>query len=523
MTIWYGFPMEHQRYYENVLPSYEAFKEKWPLTHPEDGTLSSESLLEHFKPILEQGIKEGLQEISSSTHLSTFPHRDYTIYSGLSGIALMYLRLATSSVGISDRPIHLGHCQRLLQIALEHIESEESRRSRHSFPITFLCGVPGVYAVFLHFHTIQAENTQIDPNPLIEKFIGRLHELNSYFTSSALKDPGLADELLYGRVGYLYTLLYLYRHTNIPINRDLMKRLVDTIVTDGQRLAEQEKPLLDLNIELPPLFYRWRGRDYAGAAHGLAGILSILLLADHFVTRTFMNERISINKEETVAVTTIEDSTPYRLLDKDQLELIRQSLRVLLRGLRFENTGNYPSRYLERDRDDLVQFCHGAPGFVLMYVMAYEYFGDREFLEAAKDAADRTVWVRGLLRKGSGLCHGISGNAYTFLALYRVTRDLRYLYQALAFASFLVTNKQIIDQQRIPPYDSPFSLLEGLAGDIYLYAELLNLRDGTKSSSSSTSTISSTTVLPRSTTKGSIESFPAFPGLELSMSAWTIP
>ena len=518
--------MEHQRYYENVLPIYETFEKEWLLAHPEDGILSEKSLLEHFKPILEQGIEGGLQEISSASHLSGFPHRDYTIYSGLSGIALMYLRLATSSVGIAERSVHLEHCQRILQTALEHIESEESRRSRHSFPITFLCGVPGAYAVFLHFQAIQAKITQVDPSPIVEKFVGRLQELNSYFTLSALKDPGMADELLYGRVGYLYTLLYLYRHANAPINRGLLKQLVDTIVTDGQRLAEQEKPLLNSNIELPPLFYRWRGRDYVGAAHGLAGILSILLLADQFITRSSMKPRVSPNKQETVAVTTINDFDSYRLLDKDQLELIRQSLRILIRGLRFEKTGNYPSRYLERDRDDLVQFCHGAPGFVLMYVIAYEYFGDREFLEAAKDATDRTVWTRGLLRKGSGLCHGISGNAYAFLALYRVTRDLRYLYQALAFASFLFTNKQLINQQRIPPYDSPFSLLEGVAGDIYLYSELLDFQDSRTrsllSSPPSTSSLSPhSTVLPQSTTEEKfIESFPAFPGFELSMSTW---
>ncbi|KAJ3330810.1 hypothetical protein HDU76_004778, partial [Blyttiomyces sp. JEL0837] len=40
----------------------------------------------------------------------------------------------------------------------------------------------------------------------------------------------------------------------------------------------------------------------------------------------------------------------------------------------------------------------------------------------AKSAAE-VVWQRGLLRKGVGLCHGISGNAFAFLALYKHTKN----------------------------------------------------------------------------------------------------
>lgn len=38
-------------------------------------------------------------------------------------------------------------------------------------------------------------------------------------------------------------------------------------------------------------------------------------------------------------------------------------------------------------------------------------WGDPRYLAWAEDAAD-VVWARGLLRKGNGLCHGVSGNAY---------------------------------------------------------------------------------------------------------------
>lgn len=40
------------------------------------------------------------------------------------------------------------------------------------------------------------------------------------------------------------------------------------------------------------------------------------------------------------------------------------------------------------------------------------------------------IWQRGLLRKGYGICHGTSGNGYSFLSLYHLTQDKKYLYRA---------------------------------------------------------------------------------------------
>ena len=51
------------------------------------------------------------------------------------------------------------------------------------------------------------------------------------------------------------------------------------------------------------------------------------------------------------------------------------------------------------------------------------------------------VWVRGLLRKGVGLCHVISGNAFLFLYLFRATRSAKYLHRAWAFARFSLSDE----------------------------------------------------------------------------------
>lgn len=74
---------------------------------------------------------------------------------------------------------------------------------------------------------------------------------------------------------------------------------------------------------------------------------------------------------------------------------------------------------LGKERDALVQWCHGAVGHILLLVQAYEVFHNVEYLSRAQLLAHEVVRPRGLLRKGDSLCHGVSGHAYTFLAVYR--------------------------------------------------------------------------------------------------------
>lgn len=77
----------------------------------------------------------------------------------------------------------------------------------------------------------------------------------------------------------------------------------------------------------------------------------------------------------------------------------------------------------------LVQFCHGAPGFVIC--LADFPTGELDDLLAA---GGETTWAAGPLRKGSNLCHGTGGNGYAFLKLYRRFGDKTWLERARAFA-----------------------------------------------------------------------------------------
>ncbi|KAK2096052.1 Glutathione S-transferase lancl1, partial [Saguinus oedipus] len=56
-------------------------------------------------------------------------------------------------------------------------------------------------------------------------------------------------------------------------------------------------------------------------------------------------------------------------------------------------------------------------------------FKEEKYLKEAMECSD-VIWQRGLLRKGYGICHGTAGNGYSFLSLYRLTQDKKYLYRA---------------------------------------------------------------------------------------------
>jgi len=86
----------------------------------------------------------------------------------------------------------------------------------------------------------------------------------------------------------------------------------------------------------------------------------------------------------------------------------------------------------------LMQYCHGAPGFVICL---------SEFPGTALDelllAAGEATWAAGPLIKGSNLCHGTCGNGYAFLKLYGRTCDPRWLARARAFAMHGIAQTQV--------------------------------------------------------------------------------
>lgn len=104
---------------------------------------------------------------------------------------------------------------------------------------------------------------------------------------------------------------------------------------------------------------------------------------------------------------------------------------------------------------------------------AFRVFGKQRYIQGAVDAAE-VVWTRGLLRR-IGVCHGISGNTYVHLTMYRLFKYIEekmqveseltsddYLHRAMMFGEFLAKNyRRHIKDGYMHGGESPHSLFEG--------------------------------------------------------------
>lgn len=109
-----------------------------------------------------------------------------------------------------------------------------------------------------------------------------------------------------------------------------------------------------------------------------------------------------------------------------------------------------------------VQWCHGAPGMVAT-------LGDLLDLDDALAGGELT-WRAGPLAKGSGLCHGTTGNAYAFLALHQRTGDELWLERARAFAMHALAQ---VERERAALGRGRYSLMTGDIGVALFLRDLL--------------------------------------------------
>jgi len=371
---------------------------------PPDGPYYSIS--SNLSKELSTSVKDQLVYISSPSSYAALlgvstssiqPPDDGTVYTGSAGLALLHLKLG-----------HLTEADNLLKQSLSTVSHSR---------ITFLCGSPGPLAIQCVLHNKLGQAPNLSP---ILALAGEVSDVPS----------NLPDELLYGRVGYLYTLLYLQKELGeAAVPNMVIRKVVEAVLKSGQAMARSTK-------SRSPLMYAWHDKVYIGAAHGLAGILAMLLQAKQCLTPAELKE------------------------------LVKPAVDYLLH-MQMEG-GNFPSSK-GNEKDRLVHWCHGAPGVTVCLILAHQVWGcdTDKYLMSARRAGD-VVWRRGLLKKGSGLCHGVAGNGYTFLHLYQATGEEVWLYRAAMFGQW--TTVLVRKEQTIP--DRPLSLFEGIAGAVYFLHDL---------------------------------------------------
>ncbi|CAL4084946.1 unnamed protein product, partial [Meganyctiphanes norvegica] len=240
-----------------------------------------------------------------------------------------------------------------------------------------------------------------------------------------------------GGVGGVSNVLWWAMDTRKKIlNENVIEGLLDAMIESGKHYsATHHSPL--------PLMYQYYETEYLGAAHGLAGILQMLLSFPSWLHRR-----------------------------PEASSLIKRSIEVLLSYQ--TASGNFPCAMDElggrrHPDEELVHWCHGAPGTVYLLGKAYQVFGGDLHLQSAIKCGEVT-WQKGLLKKGPGICHGVAGSGYVFLTLYRLTGNPLHLHRAMQFMSFMFTLE--FKSARTP--DSPYSLYEGMAGTVCFLTDLMN-------------------------------------------------
>ncbi|KPM38777.1 hypothetical protein AK830_g7773 [Neonectria ditissima] len=179
------------------------------------------------------------------------------------------------------------------------------------------------------------------------------------------QDDPFPSEIGHGRAGTLY-LLRMVKHwvpEYAPLIESPLKRLTMRIMnTDDDGRGNWE----------------WHGRRFFGAGHGDIGIITQLVLSNPSLA-----PELSSRLEKLLELQTSDGNWP------DSGRCLRE--------------GRIPN---------LVQWCHGAPGFVYSLLSLRPYFPSlHEQIDTAVKKGQGLIWRHGLLTKEPSLCHGIFGNA----------------------------------------------------------------------------------------------------------------
>ncbi|XP_053560857.1 lanC-like protein 3 [Bombina bombina] len=343
------------------------------------------------------------------------------LYGGLAGVAYMLYHVAQCPQFSANRDGYLRTASNLIESCTAHYDLEQDRQTRASF----LLGGAGVYAVAALIYKALGQATEVTRS--LDKFKG----LWEICTPLGFLECG-SDELFVGRSGYLCAALVLKQKLGIEVLTSAqIKAICHAILESGKQYSmKRRKPF--------PLMYSYYGTEYLGAAHGLSSILQMLLSYQEY-------------------------------LQPEDRDLVWQSVDFLVNQ---EQNCNWPSELgevIERE-NELVHWCHGAPGIAYLFAKAYLLSKKPCYLDTCIRCGELS-WQKGLLKKGPGICHGVAGSAYVFLLLYRLTGNTKYIYRAQRFAEFIFSEEFKAGSCSV---ENIYSLYEGLAGTVCFLVDLLN-------------------------------------------------
>jgi hypothetical protein len=451
---------------------------------------------------LEDLKKEMIQKMPPNLEYKLYSNnkkrKDYSIYSGTGGNMYIYWRYLVYKISKNEK--NLEDDLDNLRVAIDtnkKLFNEEmeikNNKIEDGVSTAFFHGPIGIYTMSSIYNLITNNKNNFNEN------IKKIFSFKKFVFSNNSE-----DELLYGNAGYLYSLLIINREINLYKNKfysvlynnnkedviennynDIQKDLIDLIwqtVKFLWRVGNFQKNKYKYNFLIFPFPRNNNNNDnedqsssnvYLGGAHGVAGNLFLMLKGIKCY-----NDYYNKNQKDEKEIKIYED-----ILGEIQASLIQIGL------IRFKS-GNFPSSYygdVNEEKDNLVQFCHGAPGFISLYIEAFKHFKNNNFLEIAMDCG-KIIKERGILKKGFGVCHGITGNNYFLYTLSKYFEDdndsKNYIYWFNYFIEFLFlgNDKEILDivnnfddrsrkTKGLP--DTPYSLMEGIGGRMCFLSEVL--------------------------------------------------
>ncbi|XP_059198652.1 lanC-like protein 3 [Centropristis striata] len=345
--------------------------------------------------------------------------QDGGLYDGPAGVAYMLYHVSECPLFSEKREGYLKTAKQIIDVSVRYVDAEPDKNMRAAF----LLGGAGIYAVAAMIYKSMGLADFVKP-------LTKFRNMWEVCAPISFLECG-SDELFVGRAGYLCAALVLKQRLGIEIlSQYQIKSICQAIIESGKQYAKRKrKPF--------PLMYSYYGTEYLGAAHGLSSVLQMLL-------------------------------SYQDVLSQAERDLVWQSVDFLMNQ---EQNCNWPAELgaiIQRE-NELVHWCHGAPGVAYLFAKAYLINKKPQYLDTCIRSGE-LVWQKGLLKKGPGICHGVAGSAYVFLLLYRLTGHSKYMYRAQRFAEFLFTEEFKSGSCSVT---SVYSLFEGLSGTVCFLVDLL--------------------------------------------------
>ncbi|CAK65584.1 unnamed protein product (macronuclear) [Paramecium tetraurelia] len=381
--------------------------------------------------------------------------QDLSMFSGAGGYLYLYLRMyefvktlpddlqSFCTSGLSDQELpEFYNPDTYLDLAQKQFEAMQVAL-KPDRNITFLMSNIATSLLGADLYFIKKDQ---------QNFSKHISQVLSIFANIMASPNQFQQELLYGIPGYLYIFLWInqrYSKEQGPYQLDLTSHIFNLC------------KMIILNCGEGIMKCKFYDQTYFGGAHGILGIIQVLLLSYEQAKEYFhlKDEKFTLKMLESIQLTL------------DYLTKI------------YNKQGNIPPSAEDLQSTELFQFCHGIPGAIGPYLKAYQIFNKQEYLNTAIHMSE-TLYIYGMIKKGYGICHGIPGNSYGFMQLYQVTKNeklKKYAFQFLQYKQnpFVfneVKNFKFHDRYNVGMSDNPFSLMLGSVGEMCAMMDFINYK-----------------------------------------------